>query len=269
MKDVEEKLEIDEVMALQMSGMPMSEIMKCSLERFEQLLESDPDLNGFLDKANDILDRQEALSIVSISCLDEGYPSRLVAIGAEAPAVIHCLGNIDLLNEEKAVAIIGARAADKEGNTKAYQLGKDYAERGYVVVSGLALGCDTSAHVGCLDAGGKTIAIVGNGLDLTHPKENVMLQKRILDNGGLLLSEQAIGVKANPSRLVARNRLQAAISEAVILAQCPAQSGSMHTMRFARQYGKKSLAATFPHRMPANAGNYLLLDSNQAQPHDS
>ncbi|MCH5214265.1 MAG: DNA-protecting protein DprA [Muribaculaceae bacterium] len=266
MKDVQEKLEIDEVMALQLSGMPVRDIMKCNLDRFEQLLESDSHLNGFLDKANSLLDRQEALGIVSISCQDERYPSRLHAIGADAPALIHCLGNIDLLDEEKAVAIIGARAADKEGNTKAYRLGKEYAEKGYVIVSGLALGCDTSAHIGCLDAGGKTIAIVGNGLDLTHPKENVILQQRILDNGGLLLSEQVIGVKANPTRLVARNRLQAALSEAVILAQCPAQSGSLHTMRFARQYGKSSYAATFPRRTPANAGNYYLLENNLAQP---
>lgn len=261
-----EKLEIDEVMALQMSGMPVDEIMKCSLDRFEQLLESNPDLSGFLDKANSILDRQEALDIVSISCLDERYPSRLVAIGADAPAVIHCLGNIDLLKEKKAVAIIGARAADKEGNTKAYQFGREYAEKGYVIVSGLALGCDTSAHLGCLDVGGMTIAIVGNGLDLTHPKENLTLQNRILENGGLLLSEQVIRVKANPTRLVARNRLQAALSEAVILAQCPAQSGSLHTMRFARQYRKISYAATFPRKTPVNAGNYHLIDNNLAKP---
>lgn len=130
----------------------------------------------------------------------------------------------------------------------------------------LALGCDAAAHRGCLDAKGGTIAIVASGLDITHPRENKPLQDAILENGGLLLSEQVIGVKANPTRLVARNRLQAALSEAVILAQCPAQSGSLHTMRFARQYRKRSLAATFPHRNQFNEGNYQLLDNNQAQP---
>lgn len=260
------ELEIDEVMALQLLGMSVREIMNCDLDRFELMLESNPDLNNLLNKANNILDRQEALGIVSISCQDERYPKMLVDIGPDAPAVIHCLGNIELLNEEKAVAIIGARAADREGNQKAYQFGKEYAEKGYVIVSGLALGCDTSAHLGCLDVKGKTIAIVGNGLDITHPKENIALQRRILDNGGLLLPEQVIGVKANPSRLVARNRLQAALSQAVILAQCPAQSGSLHTMRFARQYGKKSYAASFARRTDSNAGNYDLIDSNLAQP---
>lgn len=263
---MEEKLEIDEVMALQLSGMPVQKIMTCNLDKFEQLLESNSDLNSFLNKANVILDRQEAAGIVSISCQDKRYPQRLVDIGADAPTMIHCLGNIDLLKEEKAVAIIGARAADKEGNTKAYQLGKEYAERGYVIVSGLALGCDTSAHIGCLDARGKTIAIVGNGLDRVHPIENAGLQKRILDKGGLILSEQTLGVKANPSRLVARNRLQAALSQAVILAQCPIKSGSLYTMEFARKYGKQSFAAVFHHRTEANAGNCFLIENNLAQP---
>ena len=256
MNAMEEQLEIDEVMALQLSGLPVREIMNINLDKFEQLLESNPDLNNFLNNANEILDRQEALGIVSISCQDERYPKRLVDIGPDAPALIYYLGNIALLKEEKAVAIIGARAADKEGNTKAYQLGKEYAEEGYVIVSGLALGCDTSAHIGCLDARGKTITIVGNGLDRVHPKENIGLQKRILDNDGLILSEQPLRVKANPTRLVARNRLQAALSGAVILVQCPAQSGSLHTMRFARMYGKKCYAATFPKRTEANAGNH-------------
>ena len=263
---MEEKLEIDEVMALQMSGMSVGEIMRCNLDKFEHLLESNPDLNKFLNKANVILDRQEEMGIVSISCQDGLYPQRLVDIGTDAPAVIHCLGNIDLLKEERAVAIIGARAADKEGNAKAYQLGKEYAGKGYVIVSGLALGCDTSAHIGCLDVGGKTVAIVGNGLDIIHPKENAGIQKRILDNGGLILSEQVVGVKANPTNLVARNRLQAALSQAVILAECPIKSGSLYTMEFARRYGKDSLAATFPHRTAPNAGNYYLIDNNLALP---
>lgn len=262
----EDRLEIDEVMALAMLGWSTNKIRKTTLDEFDKELEENPELERCLNKANEILDRQEALSIVSISCHDENFPEKLLKIGNDCPAVIHCLGNVDLLKEPKAVAIIGARAADREGNTKAYQLGKQYAENGNVIVSGLALGCDTSAHRGCLDAGGKTIAIVGNGLDLVHPKENLSLQREILEKGGLMLSEQVIGMKANPSRLVARNRLQAALSDAVILAQCPLQSGSMHTMRFARQYGKQSLAATFPQRTDANAGNYELIDTNLANP---
>ncbi|MDE7115613.1 MAG: DNA-protecting protein DprA [Muribaculaceae bacterium] len=260
------RLNIDEVMALQMSGMPVSEILKTDLAEFDRLYEENDELERYLEKANSILDHQEKLGIVSISCQDTGFPARLLAIGADCPPVIHCKGNLKLLEEDNAVAIIGARAADREGNTKAYQLGAEYARKGYVIVSGLALGCDTAAHRGCLDAGGSTIAIVGNGLDITHPRENKQLEESILGNGGLMLSEQPIGIKANPTRLVARNRLQAALSETVILAQCPAKSGSLHTMRFSRKYGKKSLAASFPHRTEANAGNHDLLEQGLAEP---
>ncbi len=259
------ELNVDEVMALQMFGMPTSRIRKNGVAEFDRLYAENPQMEDYIDKANSLLDRQEQLGIVSISCQDEDFPRRLLAIGDDCPAVIHCKGNLALLSAEKAVAVIGARSADKEGNTKAYRLGVEYARQGYVIVSGLALGCDAAAHRGCLDAKGGTIAIVGNGLDITHPHENKSLEDAILNNGGLLLSEQTIGVKANPTRLVARNRLQAALSEAVILAQCPAQSGSLHTMRFARKYHKKSLVATFPRRTDANAGNYALLDQGLAR----
>lgn len=261
-----DKLNIDEVMALQMLGWSTAKIRKTDLEAFDKAYADNPDLEDFIEKANDILDRQEAMGIVSLSCQDTDFPKRLLAIGDDCPAVIHCKGNLDLLKADKAVAIIGARSADKEGYNKAYQLAKQYTTDGYVIVSGLALGCDAAAHTGCLDAGGGTIAIVGNGLDICHPRENKALEQRILANGGLILSEQPIEVKANPTHLVARNRLQAALSQAVILAQCPAQSGSLHTMRFARKYRKQSLAATFPRRTDANAGNYSLLDQNLAAP---
>lgn len=141
----------------------------------------------------------------------------------------------------------------------------EYAEEGNIIVSGLALGCDKSAHEGCLDAGGRTIAIVASGLNITHPIENVPLQQRILENGGLILSEYPFGVKANPTRLVARNRLQAALSSTVILAECPQRSGSMHTMRFARKYHKRCLVVSYPEYSEINAGNELLIKLNLAK----
>ena len=122
-----------------------------------------------------------------------------------------------------------------------------------------------SGHEGCMAVNGETIAIVGSGLDIIHPKENTDLQKRILEAGGLILSEQLINTKASPTTLVARNRLQAALSGIVILAQCPAQSGSLHTMRFARQYHKMSLAVKYLRRTDANAGNFYLIESGLAE----
>lgn len=202
-------------------------------------------------------------NIKTISHTDEDYPKEFLAIGKEKPLSVYCLGNMDLLHQEHKVAIIGARKADRKGDETAYKLGAQYAKKGYVIVSGLALGCDAAAHRGCLDADGKTIAIVGTGLDLVFPKENEALQNEILRKGGLVISEQPFGVKASGQTLVARNRLQAALSELVIVAQCPLKSGTIHTVHFAQRYGKSVQAVAFNYWNDFNAGNrYLIEEEN-------
>ena len=164
------------------------------------------------------------MNIIEIKKKDELFPDTLRAIGEDCPNTIWALGNVDLLAETDMVAIIGARKASGEGNKAAYTLAKKQASEGKIIVSGLAFGCDAAAHNGCLSAGGKTIAIVATGLDRVHPQEHAALQAEILSKGGLILSEQPLGVKANPKRLVARNRLQAALSHTIIVAECPEHS---------------------------------------------
>ena len=199
--------------------------------------------------------------IITINKEDEFFPEAFKAIGEDCPERIYAMGNLDLLKREHMVAIIGSRKATRTGNSKAYDLGISYAKKGYVVVSGLALGCDASAHRGCMAADGGTIAIVATGLNLVHPRENIPLQEEILRKGGLILSEQPLGVKANPTRLVSRNRLQAALSEEVIVAECPKHSGTMHTVRFAQKYGKKVKAARLPYYKEENSGNKYIIDT--------
>ena len=199
--------------------------------------------------------------IITINKEDELFPEAFKAIGEDCPERIYAMGNLDLLKREHMVAIIGSRKATRTGNSKAYDLGISYAKKGYVVVSGLALGCDASAHRGCMAADGGTIAIVATGLNLVHPRENIPLQEEILRKGGLILSEQPLGVKANPTRLVSRNRLQAALSEEVIVAECPKHSGTMHTVRFALKYGKKVKAARLPYDKEENSGNKYIIDT--------
>jgi DNA processing protein len=199
--------------------------------------------------------------IITINKEDELFPKAFKAIGEDCPERIYAMGNLDLLKRERMVAIIGSRKATRTGNFKAYDLGASYAKKGYVVVSGLALGCDASAHRGCMAADGDTIAIVATGLNLVHPRENIPLQEEILRKGGLILSEQPLGVKANPTRLVARNRLQAALSEEIVVAECPEHSGTMHTVRFAQKYGKKVKAARLPYDKEENSGNKYIIDT--------
>jgi DNA processing protein len=197
--------------------------------------------------------------ILTINKNDELFPESFRAIGEDCPERIYVMGNLDLLKSEHMVAIIGSRKATRAGNSKAYELGLNYAKKGYVVVSGLALGCDAAAHRGCMAGNGGTIAIVASGLDIVHPYENIPLQEEILRKGGLVLSEQPLGAKANPTRLVARNRLQAALSEEVVVAEYHVHSGTMHTVRFAQKYGKIIKAAKFPYNKEENSGNKYII----------
>ena len=199
--------------------------------------------------------------IMTIHKRDELFPEYLREIGEDCPKRIFVMGNIDLLQSERKVAIIGSRKATRAGICKAYDLGLEYARKGCVVVSGLAFGCDAAAHRGCMAGGAGTIAIVATGLDLVHPRENISLQEEILRNGGLILSEQPLGIKAIPARLVARNRLQAALSDEVVVAECPIHCGTMHTVRFAQKYGKPIKAAIFPYDKYENSGNRYIINT--------
>lgn len=189
---IKRELSYEEILCLQYVGMTSSQIMR---QKYDEL-EFAEAFELYIDKAETLITIQQERGVETISFQDDDFPQSLRKIGTDCPAMIHCLGNFSLLNpDEKRIAIIGARAASPAGNQKAYELGKKYAKEGYVIVSGLAWGCDKSAHEGCLDVGGKTIAIVASGLNIVHPKENEPIQQRILENGGLLSQNSRLGLK--------------------------------------------------------------------------
>ena len=264
----EEELSSFEILSLQLSGVDDKTILKLDRESFNALTKELGEIyDESLFNARRIIKKEEDNDIYTITFQEtDYYPEMLNVLGDERPPIIHYIGNEELLERSDSVSIIGARRADKMGNGVAYQLGAECAKRGKVVISGLALGCDGAAHRGCLDAHGYTIAIVANGLDAVYPKEHEALQERIVKNGGLVISEHPIGVKANPTRLVARNRLQAALAEKVVVAQCPAKSGTMYTANFAEKYKKKMYAVAFTKDNEFNSGNKLLLQEQRALP---
>ena len=177
------------------------------------------------------------------------------------PKKLYTLGDARLLRKpvlgQQRVAIIGSRKPDEPGMEVSYRLGKFFSED--IVVSGLARGVDTLAHQGCLDAGGKTIAVVGSGLNHVYPKENRDLQQRIIENGGLILSEQEPKLHANPTRLIARTRLQVALADKIYVVQCEKESGTMHAVNFALKYHKSIYAFDGDW-----SGNRYLLDNRLA-----
>ena len=164
-------LSVEELLCLQLLGYSSKQLYEDMEGERYSLKETASMSIRELDKAKRILDRQAKAGVVTIPYYSEAYPHHFRHLREDAPPLIHVLGNKDLPNREDNVAIIGARAADKDGLDMAYGLAKQMGEQGHIVISGLALGCDTAAHRGCLDAGGQTIAVVASGLDITHPEQ--------------------------------------------------------------------------------------------------
>lgn len=181
----------------------------------------------------------------------------------DAPFELYTLGDLRLLRHapgfQQRVAIIGSRKPDEQGLDVAYRLGKYHSSE--IVVSGLALGIDTASHRGCLDGGGRTVAVVGTGLDRVHPKENSALQADIIAHGGLIVSEQPPVTKANPRTLIARTRLQMAMADKVIVVECVRESGTMHAVEFARRFQRPIFALDC-----GWSGNRYLIDNHIAKP---
>lgn len=267
-------LSVEELLCLQLLGYSSRQIIeRVNPEVYERLKRTAAKATRELDKAKRILDRQVKAGVITIPYYAADYPYHFRNLCNDTPPLIHVSGNVELLNRDDTVTIIGARAADADGLDASYRFARQIGGQGHVVVSGLALGCDTAAHRGCLDADGQTVAIVASGLDITHPKVNWILQEEIVAKGGAILSEHPFGVKANPTRLVARCRMQVALTQSVIVAQCPIISGTMYAVHFAQEYDgdffgweNDIYAVEYDTWNELNSGNKFLLDYNLAIP---
>lgn len=188
-----------------------------------------------LDDANRIAKRiifqceQEGIGIISF--FEDSYPEILKSCKDEEgkldpPLILYYRGNIKVLRKH-GIAIIGTREPTANGVLAGKHFSSEFAKRGYNIVSGLAIGCDTTGHQGALAVGGATTAFLANGLDWAsiYPKENLNLAKDIVTKGGLLLSEYPIGQTCGKYSLVARDRLQAGLSYATIVIQTGERGG--------------------------------------------
>ena len=201
-------------------------------------------------KRKQIEDKCVTLGIKYISYFDDSYPTRMrefVNIKTpDFPIILFYLGDISILNSEKVCSIIGTRQPSKKAIAVGLEVSKHMTKQGYVVISGLAEGCDTLGHKGCLEEGGKTIAIVGTGLDIVFPKTNEDLFKQIIKDGGLVVSEYPVGFKGASYSFVQRDRLQAAFSDVVIPIQTSINGGTMHAAKAAVDKYSKKLCVISP-----------------------
>ena len=174
------------------------------------------------------------IKIINIS--DDNYPVKLKNIYAP-PITIFAKGDISLLNS-KSIAIVGSREPSKYGIYVAEKFSKELSKEGIAIVSGLAKGIDTFAHVGALSSFGKTIAVLGSGIDVVYPKENAKYYREISEKG-LIISEYIVGTAPESKNFPQRNRIISGLSDGVLVVEARKNSGTMITTDFALEQGKE------------------------------
>lgn len=195
-----------------------------------------------------------------LSIEDPDYPTLLAAI-EDAPPIISLFGRIELLNQPS-LAIVGARNATLNGRRLTEKLARELGQSGQIIVSGLARGIDTAAHLGALATG--TIAVLAGGVDNIYPPENRELYQRIAETG-VILSEMPWGLEPTSQHFPRRNRIIAGLSQATLLIEAAVKSGSLITTRLALEQGREVFAVPGSPLDPRHAGPNQLIKTGQAQ----
>jgi DNA processing protein len=190
-----------------------------------------------------------------INIQEEIYPECLKNI-YDPPVALYVRGS--LLKDEKAVAVVGSRNASLYGLTMAERLSYDLAGYGITIVSGMARGIDASAQKGALKAGGRTIAVLGCGLDKAYPAENKELMERIAQTGAVI-SEYLPGVPPLPQNFPARNRIISGLSMGTVIIEANEKSGSLITANFALEQGREVFAVPGNITSPVSRGTNKLI----------
>ena len=174
------------------------------------------------------LERLYSCGVRALTWHDDRYPPRLKET-ADAPPVLYCRGELKP-EDETSVAVVGTRRPTEYGYRVTGELSSELAARGVVVVSGLALGVDARAHRATLDAGGRTIAVLGNGLDTVYPRDNQRLAERILAEGGAIVSEFPLGARPEASNFPRRNRIISGMTLGTLITEAGETSGTRWTV---------------------------------------
>ena len=219
-------------------------------------------------KSEEQLAKSEDSDIHAVSIYDDGYPARLRRI-PDPPAVLFIKGNAKALGSEKSLAVVGTREPTPYGVKSAKHCAATAADEGFVIVSGLAHGCDVSAHEGCLDAEGAGVAVLAHGLDRVYPAPSRGLAARLLEHDGCLISEYPVFVKPSRLTFAERDRLQSGLSDAVLVIETDIEGGTKHTIRYALVQNRPLACIHHPTRLltePKSRGNQKLISDRSATP---
>ena len=190
-------------------------------------------------------------------CYDDAtYPALLRQIG-DFPPLLYASGDIDLLQQPQ-IAIVGSRLCTPGGAQTAFDFAAGLAEAGLIITSGMALGIDAEAHRGALEAGGKTLAVMGTGLDVIYPSRNRRLAAKILERG-LMVTEFALGTGARKPNFPQRNRIISGLSLGTLVVEAAQRSGSLITARLAAEQGREVFAVPGSIHNPQTRGCHDLI----------
>lgn len=193
------------------------------------------------EQAGEEVSRVRALG-GEILILDDGAYPALLKETPDPPLVLYVRGAWAACFDAPSVAIVGSRRCSTYGQNAATLLARDLAARGVTIVSGLARGIDAAAHRGAMEAGGRTIGVMGTGLDDVYPRDHRQLAHEIAAGGGALISEFPLGTPPSPQNFPYRNRVISGLSAGVILIEAAENSGSLITARLALEQGREVFA---------------------------
>lgn len=244
------------------SGLGFEDLWKMPAGEIINRLGKEGFAEEFLKKRESInpekeLEEIEKMDIKFTTVFDKKYPKQLKEIFSP-PALLYYKGDINILNEP-AISVVGSRKFTTYGKNATEKIVSCLAEAGYVVVSGMALGIDTFAHQAALDAGRKTAAILGCGLDKPYPTTNTNVFNRIIDSGGVVISEYMPGKPPLKQHFPARNRIVSGVSRGILVVEAGIKSGALITARDGLEQNKDIFAVPGPIFGESSSGTNQLI----------
>lgn len=191
-----------------------------------------------------------------LTLADPDYPKALLDI-ADPPVLLYAKGRLELLSGP-AVAVVGSRNATTQGMLNAEKISEALSQAGLTIISGMALGIDTAAHLGSLRGPGATVAVIGTGADIVYPSRNRNLAHQIAAEG-CIVSEYALGTPVMAANFPRRNRIISGLAQGVLVIEAAAQSGSLITARMAAEQGRDVFAIPGSIHSPLSKGCHLLI----------
>lgn len=213
-----------------------------------------------MDNARWIIEKSLRNNISFVNITSKDYPQRLRSI-QKPPLILFYKGNIKAAAGEKSIAIVGTRTPSFHGMRVSRRLGNIFARKGYTVISGLAAGCDSYAHIGCIESCGNTIAVMPCPLDEVCPQSNSRLFWEILNHNGCTISEYPVGNHIYKGNFIKRDRIESGLSDGVIIVETGIKGGTMHTADYSIRQGRPLACYLGTNTM---AGNKSLINEGKA-----